>query len=279
MAEVNTNHTIFDIPLTEIFSDEEFNCRGKLAPMDVMDLVPDIRDRGLDQPITVRPYTEKPGKKYRIITGHRRFMAFRVLEKPTIPARIRDDLKPFEEHVMNLTENIKRKELNMLQEAYGLRAFKKARWGEAAIAAKVNMSRGWVQVRLMLLDLPEDIQVEAAAGMLNQDQIRKLYTIRDNRDEMYAMVRLIKDRRLAGESAKVVFKKPANPYRKQVRVPEEMFDFQAIIQKVLGNSFATQCIGWCGGANNDFEIHRALREEAARHGKVYEIPKELMEKM
>lgn len=277
--DVNTNYTIVNIPLTEIFSDEEFNCRGRLAPMDVMDLVPDIKARGLDQPITVRPYTQKPGKKYRIITGHRRFMAFRVLELPTIPARVRTDLKPFEEHVMNLTENIKRKELNMLQEAYGLRAFKKAKWTDNVIAAQVNMSRGWVQVRLMLLDLPEDVQIEAAAGMLNQDQIRKLYTIRHNKDEMYAMVRLIKDRRLAGESAKVVFKKKANPYRKEKREPEEMFQFQEIIQKVLGNNFATQCIGWCGGANNDLEIHRALSEEAKRHGKRYDIPTELTERL
>lgn len=276
---VNANYTTVDIPIDEIFCDEDFNCRGKIVMMDVMDLMPDIKARGLDQPITVRPYDERPGKKYRIITGHRRFTACRLLEWKMIPARIRTDLKPFEENILNLTENIKRKDLNMLQEARGLIAFKKAKWGEAIIAAQVGMSRGWVQVRLMLLELPEDVQQEAAAGLLNQEQIRQLYSLRDNQTEMYAMVRLIKERRAAGESAKIVVKKKANPYRKDVRKPEEIFEFQDIIQKVLGNSFVTQVLGWCGGANNDYEVHRALRDEAQRQGRHYEIPREILEKL
>lgn len=276
---VNPDYTTVDIEIDKIFSDDEFNCRGKLAPMDVMDLVPDIKARKLDVPITVRPYTERPGKTHRIITGHRRFLACKLLEWKTIPCRVRTDLKPFEENIMNLTENIKRKDLNMLQEARGLIAFKKAKWGEAIIAAQVGMSRGWVQVRLMLLDLPEDVQAEAAAGMLNQEQIRQLYTLRDRREEMYALVRLIKERRDKGESAKVVIKKKANPYRKEVRKPEEVFEFQEIVHKVLGAGFATQLLGWCGGANNDYEIHRALRDEAQKQGKFYEIPREILEKL
>lgn len=276
---VNKDFTIVDIAITDIYSDEEFNCRGKLAPMDVMDLVPDIKARQLDSPITVRPYTEKPGKSYRIITGHRRFLACKLLEWKTIPCRIRTDLKPFEENIMNLTENIKRKDLNMLQEARGLIAFRKAKWGESVIAAQVGMSRGWVQVRLMLLDLPDDVQAEAAVDMLNQEQIRQLYTLRDRPEEMYALVRRIKDLRNKGECSKVTIKKKANPYRKEVRKPEEVFDFQETVHKTLGAGFATQLLGWCGGANNDYEIHRALREEAQRNGKFYEIPREIMEKL
>lgn len=272
-------YTTHSLPIDEIFCDSDFNCRGSLVPIDVMDLVPDIKQRGLDTPITVRTYTEKPGKKYRIITGHRRFTACKLLEWKTIPAFIRDNLAPFEENIMNLTENIKRKDLNMLQEARGLIAFKKAKWREDIIAAQVGMSRGWVQIRLMLLELPEDVQLEAAAGVLNQDQIRKLYTVREKRDEMYAMIRLIKDRRNKGESTKITLKKSANPYRKELRSPEQMFELQDIIQKVLGNGFTTQVIGWCGGVNSDYEIHRALREEAERRGKFYEIPREILEKL
>lgn len=272
-------YTTYGIPIEEIFCDNDFNCRGTLVPIDVMDLVPDIKQRGLDTPITVRPFTEKPGKKYRIITGHRRFTACKLLEWKTIPALIRDNLAPFEENIMNLTENIKRKDLNMLQEARGLIAFKKAKWKEDIIAAQVGMSRGWVQVRLMLLELPEDIQLEAAAGMLNQEQIRQLYTLRSRKEEMYAMVRTIKERRSKGESTKIVMKKAVNPYRKEFRSPDQIFEFQDIIQKILGNNFATQVMGWCAGVNNDYEIHRALRDEAQRQGKFYEVPREILEKL
>lgn len=272
-------YEIAEIPVSEIYSDESFNCRGHLAPMDVMDLVPDIRARGLDVPITVRPYTEKPGKKWRIVTGHRRFLAVRLLEWPTIPCRIRRNLKPFEENILNLTENIKRLDLNMLQEARGLIPFKEAGWRDDITAAQVGMSRGWVQVRMNLLELPEDVQQEAAGGMLSQAQVRQIYTIREDKEAMYALVRQIKERREAGESEKILIRKRINPYRKEFRKPAEIHEFQAIVNKVLGAGFATELAGWCAGANNDYEIHRALRDEAKRVGRFYEIPREILEKL
>jgi ParB-like chromosome segregation protein Spo0J len=205
-------------------------------------------------------------------------MAFRVLERDTIPCRIRTDLKPFDENILNLTENIKRKDLNMLQEARGILALEKAGWNEETIANRVGMSRGWVQVRLMLLRLPLDIQAEVGAGIINQTQVRQLYMLRDRKDEMYAIARKIKDLRASGESAKITIPKKPNPYRKELRTPTEMFDFQDIIQKVIGNNFATKCIGWCAGANNDYEIHRALLEEASKMGITYTIPQEILER-
>ena len=46
---------VVDIPLTEIDADENFNCRGKIAPIDVVDLAKDITERGLIQPVSVAP--------------------------------------------------------------------------------------------------------------------------------------------------------------------------------------------------------------------------------
>lgn len=266
------------IPMSEILADAEFNCRGTIIPFDVLDLVSDIKKRGLQVPITVQPRIN--GKyKYRIVMGHRRHMAFRVLERTEIPAIIQNDLSDLDASVLNLTENIKRCELNMLQEAKGLAPFKKAKWTEPQIATELCMSRGWVQVRLMLLELPEDIQNEAAVGNLNQEQIRKLFTIRAAKDEMYAMVRMIKERKARGESTKIVVPKKPNPYRKDERTNEEIFTFQDIIQRTIGNNFTTVMLGWAAGVNNDYEAHRALREEAQKKGIVYEIPVELLEKL
>lgn len=272
-------YQVVNVPMDLIYSDDTFNCRGRLAPMDVADLLADIKARGLDTHITIRPYDKVPGKTYRIVTGHRRYLACKLLGWKDIPCRIRTDLKELEENILNLTENIKRQDLNMLQEAHGLKAFKKARWTESVIAAQVGMSRGWVQVRLMLLDLPEDIQAEAAAGILNQEQIRQLYTIRDRVDEMYAIVRTIKDRRIAGDSARIVLKKEANPHRKEIRKPEAIFEFQETVNLLFGPSFYTKLLGWCAGANSDYEIHRALSDEARLHGKFYQVPKELTDKL
>ena len=168
MMNVNEDYIIYDIDMSEIQHDDEFNCRGKIAPFDVMDLVPDIKARGLDTPILLKRTPEGP-KKFKIIAGHRRHAACKMLQWLKIPARIKEKLQPLEENIINLTENLKRQNLNMVQEARGLIAFKKFKWTEAMIAEKVGMSRGWVQVRLMLLDLPLDVQAQAAAGLMNQE--------------------------------------------------------------------------------------------------------------
>lgn len=274
--KINEDYVTVDVPMAQILSDATFNCRGKLVPADVMDLAADIRARGLDQPIIVQPYDKTPGKKYRIVAGHRRHMAFRLLEMETIPARIRDDLKDLEANVLNLGENLKRRDLTIVQEANGLLPFKKAKWTEQAISAQLGVSRGWVQTRLMLLELPEDIQNEAAVGNLTQDHIRKLYTLRSRKEDLYNVVKRLKERKENAESTKIIIPSKPNAHRKKFRQPHEVFELQERIQKTMGNSFATQVLGWAGGANSDYEIHKALRDESAKVGKIYEIPEEIL---
>lgn len=277
----NPDYKTVDILMSEVFSDEEFNCRGKIIPLDVVDLIKSIERDGLQQPIILQPFTGVPGKKYRVIAGHRRHMAYHVMKKLTIPAMIREGLNELQARTINLVENLKRQNLNILQESRALIPYKKANWGQDIIAAEVGMSRGWVQVRIMLLDLPEDVQAEASAGLINQDQVRKLWSLRGNKDELYKAVRLIKDRRRAGETGKidVQVKKPVNPHKKQHRAPAEIFALQEIVQGAIGNSLVTQMMGWCAGLLSDYEIHRAIKETAALMGKRYEIPIEIIAKL
>ena len=49
---------IIKIPLEQIHMDEDFNCRGRIAAPDVVDLVQDIEKHGLLQPVTVQENPE-----------------------------------------------------------------------------------------------------------------------------------------------------------------------------------------------------------------------------
>ncbi|MBP5154949.1 MAG: ParB/RepB/Spo0J family partition protein, partial [Lachnospiraceae bacterium] len=77
---------IYDIPLTEIddFPDHPFKVR---MDEDMNQLVESVRDRGIINPILLRP---KEDGRYEIVSGHRRRKACELLGQPTIRAEIRE---------------------------------------------------------------------------------------------------------------------------------------------------------------------------------------------
>src|SRR4051812_9291295 len=83
---------IYDLPLTEIYADEDFNCRGIIDPTSVVELAHDIKQKekelgegkGLISPIIVQPWLKKAGKKWRIVAGYRRFKAHVLNQAKTI---------------------------------------------------------------------------------------------------------------------------------------------------------------------------------------------------
>ena len=54
-------YTVTDVELNRIWSDDDFNCRGIIVPMDVIDLAKDIDRNGLQFPIAVQPINEVVG--------------------------------------------------------------------------------------------------------------------------------------------------------------------------------------------------------------------------
>ena len=81
--------TIVELPISKIHADEEFNCRGPISPMEVMDLAESIREKGLLQPVVVMEYDqaekERTGYDYLLIAGYRRYTAkVKILRHETI---------------------------------------------------------------------------------------------------------------------------------------------------------------------------------------------------
>lgn len=267
---------IYEVPLSEIYSDDEFNSRGFIDLLDVTELARDIKDNGLNSPIILQPFDGKPGKKYRIVVGHRRFKAHIVNRSETIRSQIKEGLNEFQARLMNISENVHRKDLNIKQEALALDVFRRAGWAEEVVAQKLHKSRGWVQVRYMLNSLPEDIQNEAAAGLLNQQQIRDLYALIKNEDtdNAYAYIRGIKDAKIRKSSRTPGVEDIVKKSQKKPRQRTEIFYMQEVIRNLFGNNLATRALAWAGGEISDFEMHDSLQREATQQGKFYFVPAE-----
>lgn len=215
---------VVEVRLDELFHDEAFNCRGFIPPSDVIPLADEIRELGLLQPITIQPWTGVKGKKYRIVCGHRREAAFRYNRErhdgpDTIPAIVRENLTEKAALILNLGENLNRKQLNFMQEARALQRLKDAGLSQTDTAVALKQPRPWVQVRFYALDLPADIQDEIVAGYVSQAQIHQLNSM--TREEQYEAVRHIKDAKIKAGTKRLKVNVPKKPKREDLLKAEE----------------------------------------------------------
>lgn len=273
------------IEMSKIYADPIFNCRGVIAPMDVIELARDIAERGLQQPIILRPANKDtpPGYDWVVIAGHRRHMCYRVNQAPLIPAILRPELKDdeFGARTVNAIENLKRTDLNPLQEAKTVEHYKLAGWSRDQVATELGKSPGWVQVRFMILDLDPEIQEAIAAGLINSTQIRDLYSIKDRKDRLEA-AKKIKEAKVRGDNkpVQVVDKSGKQILSKRKRLGPEIQNMMDIIVESLGgNCFATRAMAWCNGAISTLEFHTDIKKEAAKIGRVHIIPQVGLEEM
>jgi len=271
------DYDVEGIALDKIYNDVKFNCRGQILPMDVVDLAKDIDLNGLQFPIAIQPACDVDGDlpdgyDYRIVAGHRRYTAFIVLKRTTIPAMIKVGLSELQARLINLSENLKREELNMLQEANAVSRLRDYGMIQENIATTLGVSRGWVQVRLSLLTLPMDIQHEAAAGILNQYQIRQICSL-DSPARQYEAVRKVKNARLNGERGVYVGKKSADdPYKKKRQAKTAVQDMIKHLAESVGYGLHTRVLAWANGEINSAELYFDIRRHADDIGKEYTIP-------
>jgi len=182
--------TIVSLPVDDIHNDELFNCRGVLNNSDIVPLASDIRDNGLLQPIVVvqrDSEDELTGKRYRykIVAGHRRHRAFIILKYPTIPAIIKTFDGLIAERVANLNENLKRKDINIIQEARAIQDFIQLGMSSRDIGRKLGVSTAWVDQRRMLLDFEPDIQKQFVGGVLKIADIETIYYANRHRRDVF----------------------------------------------------------------------------------------------
>ncbi len=126
---------------------------------DLGDLVLSIRDKGVLEPILVRPRPGGPegglsGVLYRIISGERRYRAAQeagLYEVPAIEMEVSDE----EALEIALIENLQRKDLTPFEEAEGYRLLGEAHgYTHEEIAEAVGKSRTVVTESLSLLQMP-----------------------------------------------------------------------------------------------------------------------------
>ena len=148
--------------------------RRDFAPAALDDLAASIRQKGVLQPLIVRP-TGVEGK-YEIVAGERRWRAAQLAQLHELPVLVRafDDTEVLE---VAIIENIQRADLNAIEEAAGFRQLMD-RFGhtQEKIAEALSKSRSHIANLLRLLQLPSDVQGYIREGKLSSGHARALIT-------------------------------------------------------------------------------------------------------
>ena len=139
------------------------------------DLVASIREKGVLQPLIVRP----SGDAYEIVAGERRWRAAQLAQLHELPVLVRDFS---DEEVLEVAiiENIQRADLNAIEEAAGYRQLME-RFGhtQEKMAEALGKSRSHIANLLRLLQLPEGVQAFVIDGRLSAGHARALITSDD----------------------------------------------------------------------------------------------------
>jgi len=270
MGEIN--YEVLEYPVKEILADEFFNCRGHITPFDVKTLAEDISQSGLQTPIVIQHHSQD-GFKYRVVAGHRRFTAIKmILGWEKIPAMLRD-MDDETAILLNLTENIQREDLNILQEAKAIARI--LHMSREEVAKRVGKSGGWVEVRKMLLKMPEAIQQEAGAGILTQGNIRELYTMHTHGDHdgMIKYVHRVKMQRETGNKS-IVTRRVKNNTQRRKRDASEVVACSELIASIFGYGLTTRALAWSAGNISDKDLFDTICEYAQSAGIDYTPPED-----
>lgn len=161
------------VPLA-ILAESRSNPRRTFNQTDLEELAASIRQKGVLQPLLVRPLTalqqitrKEEEAQFEIVFGARRFRASKLAGLAEVPVRIRalNDKEALEVQVI---ENLQRKDLDALEEADGYQLLhQKHGYSIDDLAVKVGKSARWVYARLQLTKLTKPARVAFADGKLS----------------------------------------------------------------------------------------------------------------
>ncbi len=156
---------------------------------DLSELVASIREKGVLQPVVVR--RRRDG--YELVMGERRLRAARQAGLAAIPAVVReaDDREMLE---LALIENVMRKDLNPVDEALAYhRLVSEFKLKHEEVADRVGRSRAAVTNALRLLELPEEVRAELAAGRISAGHARALLVVPGRNERIELCLRIVRE--------------------------------------------------------------------------------------
>lgn len=203
------------VPIENVFPNPD-QPRRSFTPSQLEELASSIREKGVIQPLIVRP---KPGQngQFEIVAGERRWRASQMAKLHELPVLVRDfnDIEVLE---IAIIENIQRADLNPIEEAAGFKQLmEKFGHTQEKLAQALGKSRSHIANLMRLLQLPDEVREMLQEGQLSAGHARALITS----DDPVMLARRVVDNGLSVRATEQLAKKPEASPRK-VRVGKDI---------------------------------------------------------
>jgi len=161
--------------------------RRAFSEQELLGLSRSIRTNGLIQPISVRRI--KDG--YELIAGERRLRACKLAGLTTVACMI-SDCTPERSAVLAMTENLQRQDLQIFEEAEGIRRLIEE-WNvtQEEAALRLGKSQSTLANKLRLLRLTDEERAKITAFGLTERHARALLRIADDKQREKALNQII----------------------------------------------------------------------------------------
>ncbi len=178
--------------------------RKRFDENELDELARSIETQGILQPLLVRPRKDNEG--YEIIAGERRWRAAQRARIHEVPVFIRNmDERAVVEAM--LIENLQRKDLNPIEEAYGFQdMMNRFSYGQDDLASVIGKSRSHISNMMRLLKLPEDVQDLLRSGKITSGQARPLI----GHEQASTLAQIIVEQGLSARDIERRVKQPAS---------------------------------------------------------------------
>jgi ParB family transcriptional regulator, chromosome partitioning protein len=226
---------------------------------EIESLARSLRDKGLLQPIVVRP----KGEHYEIVAGERRWRAAQRASIHTVPVLIRelDDRETLE---IAIIENVQRTDLNALEEA---RAYKMLMdsydYTQQQLADSIGKSRSHIANTMRLMQLPPSVLGHIESGTLSAGHARAIVATDNPQDLAEQIIKL----GLSVRQAEDLTREQASRAKKAGTPKDKDADTRALehsVSSALGLSVSIQHKGGAGSVTVSYKSLEQLELIAHR---------------
>ena len=216
--------------------------RRKFDREQLNELANSIRQKGIVQPILLRPTSNQQGR-FQLVAGERRWRAAQIAQLHDIPSVVRD-LSDAECYEIALIENIQRQDLSVIDEAQGYANLLEInRYTQDQLSKIIGKSRSHIANLMRLLGLPESVQALLRDGKLTMGQARPLV----GHPQAEPIAKTIVEKGLSARQTEALIKTAANSVTLSTKRPitsEKSADIRDIEKRAAAELGLTISIKW-----------------------------------
>jgi ParB family transcriptional regulator, chromosome partitioning protein len=173
---------------TAFLRPNRFQPRKSFAPQELQDLANSVREKGVLQPILVRPVAGE-ANAFEIVAGERRWRAAQMAMLHDVPVVVRE-MADGEALELAIIENVQREDLNAIEEASAYHELMdRFAYTQDRLAQEVGKSRSHIANTIRLLRLPETVKAMIREGKLSAGHARTLIGAADPEARAHDIIR------------------------------------------------------------------------------------------